>query len=61
MFKTQYSRKVLIYVLSAICLVACSFFVDYTNYAILAEKIVYLAVGFFAGNSLEHLSGMFKK
>ena len=62
MFKlTKYSRKVIIYGISCACLVGCSFFVDSQNYSILAEKIVQLSFGFFAGNSLEHIAGVFKK
>jgi hypothetical protein len=61
MFNFTYSRKILIFGLSIGVLVSCSLFMPIDFFAIVSEKVVYIAVGFFAGNSIEHMAGMFKK
>lgn len=54
-------RKVIIFVIAISVLIAATFFVELEFYQILSDKLVWLALGFFAGNGLEHIAGVFKK
>ena len=54
-------RKMVVFVFSVLVLIATSFFMELDYYKVFAQNLFYIAAGFFAGNSLEHMSGAFKK
>jgi len=56
-----YGRKFLIFIVIIICGIAASFFMQVDFYNKFIESLVYIALGFFMGNGIEHVAGIFKK
>ena len=54
-------RKVLIFIICIIAGMVSSIFMKFEIYKIFLDNLVWLAVAFFAGNALEHVSKIFSK
>jgi len=60
-FTFKYRRKLLIYIMTIFLMVVCSMVMDEKKYEPFLKYSTFLAVAFFAGNSLEHLAGAVKE
>lgn len=57
----RWGRKAFIYLITLSALIVVGFFMGDNNYAILSHNAIIMAIGFFSGNAIEHISGAFKK
>ena len=57
----SFGRKATIFLIIIICGIASSFFMELEFFTKFLESLVYVALGFFMGNGIEHVAGIFKK